>query len=255
MKISTIAALLLLTASPLAAFSVQVPSPAEMGVSARDRPADQVELDAGRKPVEVLTFLGLKYGDRVLDVMAGGGYYTEIMARAVGPKGYVMALEPPQFVKTDKAKAAWASLIERDKNVGLMLMSPQNVALAPDSYDFVLMHLVYHDTYWESAKYDFKRMDPAAFLKVVFSATKPGGIVGVVDHVGLPADDTRATVDKLHRMDPAVIKADFLAAGFVFEGESAVLANPADDHTALVFDPAIRGKTDRVEYKFRRPKG
>ena len=187
--------------------------------------------------------------------MAGGGYYTEIMARAVGPKGYVMALEPPQFVKTDKAKAAWDALIERDKNVGLMLMSPQNVALAPDSYAFVLMHLVYHDAYWESAKYDFKRMDPATFLKVVFSATKPGGIVGVVDHVGQPADDTRATVDKLHRMDPAVIKADFLAAGFVFEGESAVLANPADDHKTLVFDPAIRGKTDRVVYKFRRPKG
>jgi len=253
MKISPLLALLLLTASPLAA--APAANPVAAAVAAPDRPADQVELDAGRKPVEVLTFFGLKPGDRVLDVMAGGGYYTEIMARAVGPKGYVMALEPPQFVKTDKAKAAWDALIERDKNVGLMLMSPQNVALAPDSYDFVLMHLVYHDAYWESAKYDFKRMDPAAFLKVVFSATKPGGIVGVVDHVGQPADDTRATVDKLHRMDPAVIKADFLAAGFVFEGESAVLANPADDHKTLVFDPAIRGKTDRVVYKFRRPKG
>jgi predicted methyltransferase len=253
MKISPLLALLLLTASPLAA--APAANPVAAAVAAPDRPADQVELDAGRKPVEVLTFFGLKPGDRVLDVMAGGGYYTEIMARAVGPKGYVMALEPPQFVKTDKAKAAWDALIERDKNVGLMLMSPQNVALAPDSYDFVLMHLVYHDAYWESAKYDFKRMDPATFLKVVFSATKPGGIVGVVDHVGQPADDTRATVDKLHRMDPAVIKADFLAAGFVFEGESAVLANPADDHKTLVFDPAIRGKTDRVVYKFRRPKG
>ena len=253
MKISPLLALLLLTASPLAA--APAANPVAAAVAAPDRPADQVELDAGRKPVEVLTFFGLKPGDRVLDVMAGGGYYTEIMARAVGPKGYVMALEPPQFVKTDKAKAAWDALIERDKNVGLMLMSPQNVALAPDSYDFVLMHLVYHDAYWESAKYDFKRMDPAAFLKVVFNATKPGGIVGVVDHVGLPADDTRATVDKLHRMDPAVIKADFINAGFVFEGESAVLANPADDHKTLVFDPAIRGKTDRVVYKFRRPKG
>ena len=253
MKISPLLALLLLTASPLAA--APAANPVAAAVAAPDRPADQVELDAGRKPVEVLTFFGLKPGDRVLDVMAGGGYYTEIMARAVGPKGYVMALEPPQFVKTDKAKAAWDALIERDKNVGLMLMSPQNVALAPDSYDFVLMHLVYHDAYWESAKYDFKRMDPAAFLKVVFSATKPGAIVGVVDHVGQPADDTRATVDKLHRMDPAIIKADFLAAGFVFEGESAVLANPADDHKTLVFDPAIRGKTDRVVYKFRRPKG
>jgi predicted methyltransferase len=252
MKISTIAALLLLTAAPLAA----APAPTvAAAVAAPDRPADQVELDAGRKPVEVLTFLGLKPGDKALDVMAGGGYYTEIMARAVGPKGFVTALEPPQFVKTDKAKAAWADLIARDKNVGLMLMAPQNVALAPASFDFVLMHLVYHDAYWESAKYDFKRMDPAVFVKAVFTATRPGGIVGVVDHVGPAGGDTRATVDKLHRIDPAVIKADFLAAGFVFEGESPLLANPADDHTTLVFDPAIRGKTDRVVYKFRRPKG
>ena len=116
MKISPLLALLLLTASPLAA--APAANPVAAAVAAPDRPADQVELDAGRKPVEVLTFFGLKPGDRVLDVMAGGGYYTEIMARAVGPKGYVMALEPPQFVKTDKAKAAWDALIERDKRVG-----------------------------------------------------------------------------------------------------------------------------------------
>ena len=103
MKILPLLALLLLTASPLAA--TPAANPVAAAVAAPDRPADQVELDAGRKPVEVLTFFGLKPGDRVLDVMAGGGYYTEIMARAVGPTGYVMALEPPQFVKTDKAKA------------------------------------------------------------------------------------------------------------------------------------------------------
>jgi len=82
---------------------------------------------------------------------------------------------------------------------------------------------------------------------------KPGGIVGIVDHVG-PAGDTRATVEKLHRIDPATVKADFAAAGFRLEKESALLANPADDHSKLVFDPSIRGKTDRFVYRFRKPK-
>ena len=82
---------------------------------------------------------------------------------------------------------------------------------------------------------------------------KPGGIVGIVDHVG-PPGDTREVVEKLHRIDPAVVKADFTAAGFTLEAESPLLANPADDHGKLVFDPSVRGKTDRFVYRFRKPK-
>jgi predicted methyltransferase len=114
------------------------------------------------------------------------------------------------------------------------------------------MHLVYHDLYWESAKYKVPRVDPSAFLKSLYAATKPGGIVGVIDHVGA-AGDTRAVVDTLHRIDPAVIKADFKAAGFVLEAESPLLRAAGDDIAKLVFDPAVRGKTDRVVYRFRKP--
>ena len=116
----------------------------------------------------------------------------------------------------------------------------------------MMINLNYHDVYWESAKYKVKRMEPDAFLKTVFTAMKPGGIIGVIDHVGA-AGDTRAIVEKVHRIDPAVVKADFERAGFKLEAESELLRNPADDHTLLVFDEKIRGKTDRFMFRFRKP--
>jgi predicted methyltransferase len=82
---------------------------------------------------------------------------------------------------------------------------------------------------------------------------KPDGIVGIIDHAGLPGN-TREIVNKLHRIDPAVVKADFEKAGFVLEATSDLLRNPDDDHSKLVFDPSIRGKTDRFVLKFRKPK-
>jgi predicted methyltransferase len=96
-------------------------------------------------------------------------------------------------------------------------------------------------------------MDPNQWLKAVYDAMKPGATVGIVDHVANPGGDTRETVEKLHRIDPAVIKADFERAGFVLEEQSDLLRNPADDHSLLVFDPKIRGNTDRAIFRFRKP--
>jgi len=97
-------------------------------------------------------------------------------------------------------------------------------------------------------------MDPDQWLKTVYAAMKPGAIVGVIDHVANPNDDPRATVEKLHRIDPNVVKADFKRAGFQLVATSDMLRNPADDHSLLVFDPKIRGKTDRFVFKFRKPR-
>ncbi len=243
-------AALLLAAAPLATLHA---APANVAAAVADttRPAEERALDAGRKPVEVLRFLGLETGDRVLDVMTGSGYYAELIAKAVGPKGSVVALEPPVFL-SDKGKASWDGLQARAPNVELLLQMPGEMKLAPASFDLALLHLVYHDFYWESAQYKFPRMDPDAALTALFAAMKPGGVVGVVDHVG-KAGDTRAAADKLHRIDPATVKADFLRAGFVLDGESDLLRVPADDGSKLVFDPAVRGKTDRIVYRFRKP--
>lgn len=218
------------------------------------RPADQVALDASRHPARVLSFLGLRKGMTAADIMAGAGYYSEIMARVVGPNGKVTAYEPTQFYEGDpKAKGAWDALIARVPTISVTPYPFDAFAAPANSLDFTLLHLVYHDLYWTSEKYKVPKTDPAAFLKTLYAATKPGGIVGVIDHVG-PAGDTRETVEKLHRIDPAVIKADFAAAGFTLDAESNELAVPADDHSKMVFDPAIRGKTDRVVYRFRKPR-
>ncbi|OYY67770.1 MAG: methyltransferase [Sphingomonas sp. 28-63-12] len=224
-------------------------------IAAPGRAADDIKLDEGRKPVEILTFMGLAKGDQVADIMAGNGYYTEIMARAVGPKGHVTAYDPKQFVEGDeKAAAAWAALLGREGNVTHTTYPFEAFAAPANAYDFVMIHLDYHDLYWESAKFKVPKTDPAAFLATLYAAMKPGGTVAVIDHVALPGD-TRATVDKLHRIDPATVKADFLKAGFVLQAESDLLRTASDDHTKLVFDPAVRGKTDRFAFRFRKPKG
>jgi predicted methyltransferase len=115
------------------------------------------------------------------------------------------------------------------------------------------MNLDYHDVYWENAERKIVRMDPDAWLKRLFDAMKPGAVVGIIDHAANPGGDTREVVEKLHRIDPAVVKADFTRAGFVLEESSDILRNPADDHSLLVFDEKIRGKTDRFMYRFRKP--
>jgi predicted methyltransferase len=144
------------------------------------------------------------------------------------------------------------ALKARQPNVW-MRVSPMEAPDMPGKYDFMLINLDFHDVYWESAKYGIAKMDPDQWLKVVYDSLKPGAVVGVIDHVANPGD-TRTTVEKLHRIDPEVVKADFQRAGFKLEATSDLLRNPADDHSLLVFDPKIRGKTDRFIFKFRKPK-
>jgi len=90
-------------------------------------------------------------------------------------------------------------------------------------------------------------------LRKLHAAMKVGGVVIVQDHVAAPGGDTAEVVDKLHRIDPEVVRRDFKAAGFALEAESPMLAHPDDDHSKGVFDPAVRGRTDQFVFKFRRP--
>jgi predicted methyltransferase len=242
----------------LALFALPLPAqaaPADVAaaVSAPGRPAEAIALDAGRKPAEVLAFAGLERGDRALDLFTGSGYFAEIMGRAVGPTGSVMAWEPTNFLN-DRSRQGLAELRARTPNVAVLVAPADILALPANAFDFVMINLNYHDAYWQSTRFNFPRMDPDAFLRTVFQSMKPGATIAVIDHVANPGGDTRAVVEALHRIDPAVIRADFARAGFVLDGESDILRNPQDDHTKLVFDPAIRGHTDRVVYRFRRPR-
>lgn len=216
------------------------------------REAKLREMDASRKPAEVLAFLGVRPGMAVADMFAGSGYWTPLFARAVGPRGSVTAWQPLQMYK-DKGKAEIDALVARTPGATLRTFPFEAWQGPARAYDVALVNLDYHDMYWESAKYGIGRAEPGAFARAMYASLKPGGVVGIIDHVG-PAGDTRAIVDKLHRIDPAVVKADFLKAGFKLDGESKILANPADDHSKNVFDPAIRGKTDRFFFRFRKPR-
>ena len=216
------------------------------------RSADNLKLDEGRKPAELLTFLGLERGMRVLDLFGGNRYWAEIIAPAVGPRGQVIVWQPTQF-SNDKRRAEFGTFAARQTNAFLSSSPFQQPNLAPGIYDFALMNLDYHDVYWQSEERKIPRMEPDVWLATLFASLKPGGIVGVVDHAATPGGDTRAVVEKLHRIDPAVVRADFERAGFVFEATSDLLRNPADDHSLLVFDEKIRGRTDRFVFNFRKP--
>ena len=237
--------------APTAASSA--PATVAAAVAAPGRNADNVKLDEGRKPAEVLTFFGLKKGMRVLDMFGANMYWAEIMAPVVGPRGKVTVWQPAQFLNEERS-AKFAKFAKRQKNVALISSPFETPELGTNAYDFMIMNLDYHDVYWESTERKISRMEPDAWLKTLFAAMKPGAIVGIIDHVALPNGDTRATVEKLHRIDPEVIKADFQRAGFELVGVRNFLRNPADDHSLVVFDPKVRGKTDRVAYRFRKPR-
>jgi len=246
-----ILAALLVTAVPAAAWAEPADVAASVAATA-SRTEANVKLDEGRKPAELLSFLGLEKGARVLDMFGANQYWAEIIAPAVGPNGFVVVWQPNQFLN-DKRKATFAEFAGRQKNV-LLINSPfEQPSIGTNAYDFILMNLDYHDVYWESAERKISRMEPDIWLQRLYAAAKPGAIVGIIDHIATPGGDTRAVVEKVHRIDPAVVKADFLRAGFVVEGESDLLKNPADDHSLNVFDDKIRGRTDRFVYKFRKP--
>lgn len=246
----------------LAAFalsSLAIPSAAgarnelTAAVASKNRAEKAADLDASRKPAEVLAFFGFKPGMTSADIMTGSGYWAEIMANASGKKGKVTAFEPLQFYTAPEEQKQWAALVQRRPDINFVRYPFESFAAKAGQFDFAIINLSYHDLYWESEKYKIPRTDPAAFLRALYAAVKPGGIVGIVDHAG-PAGDTRTIVEKLHRIDPATVKADFAAAGFKLEAESPLLANPADDGSKLVFDPVFRGKTNRFVFRFRKPR-
>ncbi|HEY4943000.1 MAG TPA: hypothetical protein VII56_16345 [Rhizomicrobium sp.] len=209
------------------------------------RPAEDVARDAARKPAEMLSFSGIKAGDNVLELLPGGGYFTRIFSKEIGPAGHLYAAVPDP--KGSDAEPAAAALAAQPgyANITVVPIAPLP-AMAP--LDVIWTSWNYHDLHLSRVHADMMVVD-----KDFLARLKPGGVVVIVDHVALPSASAVETADKFHRIDPAVVKTEMAAAGFVFDGESDVLRNPADPHTAIVFDPSIRGKTDQFAYRFKKP--
>jgi predicted methyltransferase len=217
------------------------------------RPAADRDQDAVRKPAEILAMLGVEPGMQVLDAFSAGGYYTELLSSLVGAKGEVIAYNNPPYAKFAAKGIAARYADDRLPNVRQVTAEVDELELAPRSLDAALFVMSYHDMYWRPDDGSWARTDPMQMLRKLHAAMKVGGVVVVQDHVAAPGGDVAEVVDRLHRIDPAIVKRDFKAAGFALEAESDALAHPDDDHTLGVFDPKIRGRTDQFVMKFRRP--
>jgi len=218
--------------------------------TADTRLARDVALDARRHGPEIAAFAGVKSGDKVIDLIPGGGYWTRTFARIVGPSGHVYGIWPKPYAMesgSDVKRYAATAGTPAFANVSASIQ-PATSLTAPEKVDLVFTSQNYHD-------YPDKFMgsiDPAVLNKAVFDALKPGGIYLIIDHAAAAGSGMRDT-DTLHRIDPAIVKQQVTAAGFVFDGESKLLANVGDDHTKPVFDQSIRRHTDQFIYKFHRP--
>jgi predicted methyltransferase len=240
-----------LGALPLAA-AEKMPAYITAAVADAGRPAEDKERDANRKPAETMLFAGVRPGYTVIELVPARGYFTRILSKVVGPKGHVYALSPPRRPTApadspDPAAATTAIAADPSYSNVVVQVAPLSAVTASEPADLVFTAQNYHDVH------NVPDIDMAAFNKSVFDALKPGGVYIVLDHAAAPGSGTRDT-STLHRIDPQAVKSEVLAAGFVFAGESQVLANPQDDHSAKVFDPALRGKTDQFIFKFSKPK-
>jgi predicted methyltransferase len=245
----------LMLAGGLSAIAAEtVPSALRATLKDTARPKADTDRDALRKPAELMAFAGIKPGDKVADLMPGGGYFTRLFSKAVGPKGQVYPITPSNL---DGLPERFAEILT--KNVTAMqelakgysnvtpLALPLDQIAAKEPLDLVWTAQNYHDIYGY-----FSPEAAAATNAAIFKALKKGGIYLVIDHVAGKGTGLAATT-KLHRIDPELVKKQVLAAGFVFAGESKVLHNPKDKLGLIVFDPSLRGHTDQFVFKFRKP--
>lgn len=226
--------------------STAVPAYVTAAINDPARKADKSD-DARRKMAAVMTFTGVKPGDTVIELSPGSGYWTRVFSRIAGANGHVYTFWPEQMLKySKKSLANWKKLSATPHyaNVTELVQSAQQVK-APIKADVVFTSQNYHD-------YHNLGISIAQFDKSVYNALKPGGVFIVIDHVA-PAGSGTSDTDTLHRIDPATVKKEIEAAGFVFDGSSDALHNPKDPHTAMVFDKSIRGHTDQFIYRFRKP--
>src|SRR5215210_1424005 len=218
---------LALATAPIARV-IAAPADVAATVALPSRSADNVKLDEGRKPAELLRFFGLQTGMQVLDMFGANKYWAELIAPAVGRNGHGTVWQATQFLNDERRKA-FEAFAASQKNVTLISSPFEAPELPTEEFDFALINLDYHDVCWENPQRKIVRMEPDAWLKTFYSALKPGAVVGIVDHAATAGSDPRTSVDKLHRIDPEVVKADFKRAGFVLEAESDLYRNPADD--------------------------
>jgi predicted methyltransferase len=246
-----LAALLGLLAGTCAlAQNVKVPDYIKAAVASDTRPDRDRNRDVNRKPELVLSFAGVKPGERIGELDPGGGYYTRLLCQIAGSAGHVYTLRimptvtpdhpPPDAPTAAPPPANACTNVTADSKTAPM-------AVLPAGLDLVWTSENYHDFHNPM----FGPADMKALDLVIFNALKPGGLFIVEDHAAAAVSGARDT-NTLHRIDPELVKREVTSAGFVFVAASAVLQNSADTHDAKVF--TMEGKSDKFLFKFRKPR-
>jgi predicted methyltransferase len=196
----------------------------------------------------VIAFAGIKPGEKVGELMPGGGYFTRIFCRVVGPSGHVYATGVTPVVKRERPPPPDADkdIPNPCTNVTADSKAAADFSL-PSELDVVWTSENYHDLHNKM----FGAPDMKAFDSAIFKALKPGGVFIIEDHAAEAGSGARDT-DTLHRIDAKLVKQEVTSAGFVFVAASEVLHNADDPHTAKVFE--MPGKSDKFLLKFRKPK-
>ena len=234
---------------PVTAATIVVPNYVAQAVADSKRDGQKGD-DAKRHPAQIIAFSEVKPGDKVLELIPGAGYWTRILSKIAGPAGHIYAVWPQQYARYSVGNVEALTKLSKTPNYPNVSVEvlPTPVLSAPEALDLVFTSQNYHDYPAEF----MGNNDPAVLNDAVFKMLKPGGTYIVIDHLASPGT-TLAQTRELHRIDPALVKQQTAAAGFEFVGEIDVLRNPADQHDLKVFDPKVRGKTDKFAYKFRKP--
>ncbi|MEO6419493.1 MAG: SAM-dependent methyltransferase [Polyangiaceae bacterium] len=236
---------------------IVVPPAIQAIIDAPDRTPEDKALDAGRHPGEMLAFFGVAPGMKVAEIAAGGGYTTELLARAVGPKGVVYG-QNSKFVLQRYAEKPWTERLARPVMKGVVRVNRDfDDPLPPQArdLDLVIDVLFYHDTYWQEGTGPDHKVDRAKMNKAVFQALKSGGIYGIVDHSG-KAGTGSTEVSTLHRIEEKLEREEIEKAGFKLVADADFLRNPNDtrdwnDSPRAAADK--RGTSDRFVLKFVKP--
>ncbi len=217
-----------------------------------ERTPSDLKHDTFRRPDLVLSFFEIKPGMAVLDLFSGGGYYTEIISRVVGNDGKVVAHNNAAYLAyaSDDLEGRYAE--NRLPNVEQVTAEADQLVLPENTFDAAVAMLTWHDLYYMDEENGWPAIDETALVGKLCKALKPGAVLGITDHVAATGSDPDETAQALHRIDPQHIRDGLSGSCFVYEGEIEVLRNPQDDIGQPMFAQGIRGRTDRIVYKFRR---
>ncbi|MFL1389340.1 class I SAM-dependent methyltransferase [Pseudomonas tritici] len=202
---------------------------------------------------ELIRFARVDAGATVIDVYPGDGDWTRLFSDTVGPKGRVYSFVPAEVAhfKNDPV-GNMRTLAKEPGRENVEAVSADLVAMpeVTQPADVLWLHLFYHDLH--TALMQSKGATAADFNRAVYDRVKPGGYYVIVDHAAAGTAGT-SVAQSLHRIDPASVRKEVEAAGFLLDAESNILANKEDPRSVKVFDPAIKGETDRFVYRFVKP--